>query len=306
MDFLNYIAVGFWVLFFFYVFFKLYRSIRIVESQNVIIVERLGKYSRTLGAGFHLLVPFLERDAYYHTLKEQSIDVTPQVCITRDNVQVKVDGVLYVRVVEPKKASYGIADYQFAAIQLAQTMMRSIIGMMELDKTFEERDHINSKIVEAIDEASEHWGVKINRYEIINITPPQSVMDAMEKEKKAQITKKATISLSEGERDSKINRSMGLKEELINKSQGEKQKKINQAEGKAKEIESIAIATAKGIEAVAQALSQKGGNIAMELQIAEKFITELSKSSKKDTEVIMPMDMTNFSKILKNILGKES
>nr|MCU0825598.1 paraslipin [Leptospira sp.] len=180
------IIVGFWALVALYIIYKLFRCIRIIPATDVLIVERLGKYSRSLKAGFHILIPFIDRDAYYHTLKEQAIDVQPQICITNDNVQVKVDGVIYLRIIDPVRASYGIEDYKFASIQLAQTTMRSVIGTMELDKTIGEKDLINSTIVAAIDQASEPWGIKVNRYEILNIVPPKSVLDAMEKEKKAQ------------------------------------------------------------------------------------------------------------------------
>lgn len=297
------IVLFFWIPFLLYIAFKLYKSVRIVSAQEVIIVERFGKYKKSLKAGFHLLTPFIEKDAYYHTLKEQAIDVHPQTCITRDNVMVKVDGVLYMIVIDPVKASYGIEDYRFAAIQLAQTTMRAVIGTMDLDKTFEERASINKKIVDALDDVSERWGVRINRYEIVNISPPQSVMESMEKEKRAQINKEAQISLSMGDKESRINRSMGLKEELINKSEGEKQKRINEAEGKAKEIEALAIATAKGIEKVASALQATGGVEAMKLRISQNLIDQFTKLARENTEVVLPMDLTNFTSTMDNLLG---
>ncbi|NCN10754.1 MAG: paraslipin [Leptospira sp.] len=297
------ITLIFWIPFFLYLFYKLYRSVRIVSAQEVIIVERFGKFTKSLKAGFHILTPFVERDAYYHTLKEQAIDVHPQTCITKDNVMVKVDGVLYMVLVDPVKASYGIEDYRYAAIQLAQTTMRAIIGTMDLDKTFEERASINKKIVDAIDDVSESWGVRINRYEIVNISPPQSVMDSMEKEKRAQINKEAQISLSWGDRESRINRSQGLKEELINRSEGEKQKRINEAEGKATEIESLAVATAKGIEKVAEAITASGGIEAMKLQVSQGLINQLQKLARDNTEIVLPVDLTNFTATLDNLLG---
>ncbi|MCZ8239414.1 MAG: paraslipin [Leptospiraceae bacterium] len=300
---MNEITLIFWIPFFLYLFYKLYRSVRIVSAQEVIIVERFGKFTKTLKAGFHILTPFVERDAYYHTLKEQAIDVHPQTCITKDNVMVKVDGVLYMVLIDPVKASYGIEDYRYAAIQLAQTTMRAIIGTMDLDKTFEERSSINKKIVDAIDDVSENWGVRINRYEIVNIAPPQSVMDSMEKEKRAQINKEAQISLSWGDRESRINRSQGLKEELINRSEGEKQKRINEAEGKATEIESLAIATAKGIEKVAEAITASGGIEAMKLQVSQGLITQFQKLARDNTEIVLPVDLTNFTATLDNLLG---
>jgi len=297
------ITLIYWIPFFLYLFYKLYRSVRIVSAQEVIIVERFGKFTKSLKAGFHILTPFVERDAYYHTLKEQAIDVHPQTCITKDNVMVKVDGVLYMVLVDPVKASYGIEDYRYAAIQLAQTTMRAIIGTMDLDKTFEERASINKKIVDAIDDVSESWGVRINRYEIVNISPPQSVMDSMEKEKRAQINKEAQISLSWGDRESRINRSQGLKEELINRSEGEKQKRINEAEGKATEIESLAVATAKGIEKVAEAITASGGIEAMKLQVSQGLINQLQKLARDNTEIVLPVDLTNFTATLDNLLG---
>lgn len=293
----------FWIPFILYIAYKLYKSVRIVSAQEVIIVERFGKYKKSLGAGFHILTPFVEKDAYYHTLKEQAIDVHPQTCITRDNVMVKVDGVLYMVVIDPAKASYGVEDYRFAAIQLAQTTMRAVIGTMDLDKTFEERALINRRIVDAIDDVSERWGVRINRYEIVNIAPPQSVMDSMEKEKRAQINKEAQISLSMGDKESRINRSIGLKEELINKSEGEKQKRINEAEGKAKEIEALANATAIGIAKIANALQAPGGIEAMKLRISQNLINQFGKLARENTEVVLPMDLTNFTGTLENLMG---
>ena len=212
----NFIYV-FWVIFSLYIAFKFIQSVRIVPAQEVLIVERLGKYHQTLNAGLHFLIPFLDRVTYRHTLKEQAIEVQPQICITKDNVQVKVDGILYLKIHDAQKASYGIEDYRFAAIQLAQTTMRAVIGTLELDKTFEARDSINHRIVEVVDTAAEPWGIQVNRYEIQNLSPPKTVLEAMEKQKTAELNKKAEISLSEGDRDSKINRSEGLKQEEVNK-----------------------------------------------------------------------------------------
>jgi regulator of protease activity HflC (stomatin/prohibitin superfamily) len=239
----------------------------------------------------------VDKVTYAHTLKEQAIEVQPQICITKDNVQVKVDGVLYLKILDAQKASYGIEDYRFAAIQLAQTTMRAVIGTLELDKTFEARDSINHRIVEVVDNAAESWGIQVNRYEIQNLSPPKTVLEAMEKQKTAELNKKAEISLSEGDRDAKINRSEGLKQEAVNKSEGEKQKRINEAEGRAKEIESIAIATAKGIESVAEAISASKGKDAVKLQIVQSFIKEFSHLAKPNTEIILPMDLTNIESI---------
>ncbi|MHC4463294.1 MAG: SPFH domain-containing protein, partial [Planctomycetota bacterium] len=243
-------------LFAFVVFVK---TIRIVPQKMAFIVERLGKYSTTLEAGFHILVPFLDKVAYKHTLKEQAVDVPPQDCITKDNIMVTVDGILYMQVIDPKKASYGIRDYQFASTQLAQTTMRSVMGKLDLDKTFEERESINGEIVDAVDRASDPWGVKVTRYEVKNILPPQSIKDAMEKHMRAEREKRATIAESEGDRQAKINRAEGEKKEMIAKSEGEKQKRINEAEGRAVEIQRVAEATAKGIREIASAINEKGG-----------------------------------------------
>ncbi|PJZ78914.1 SPFH domain-containing protein [Leptospira neocaledonica] len=293
----------FWAGFAFYISYKLYRSVRIVSAQECIIVERLGRYNRTLHAGFHILIPFIDDDAYYHTLKEQAIDVPPQTCITKDNVKVEMDGILYLRVIDPQKASYGIDDYRFAVTQLVQTTMRAIIGTMDMDTTFETREVINSKILEVLDQAAEPWGVRVNRYEIVNIAPPKSIIEAMEREKKAQITKKAQISLSEGDRDARINRSLGIKEEAINKSEGEKQKRINEAEGLASEIESIAVATAKGIELLAASIKTKGGKEAVKLRIAQRFIKEVEKLGQEGTELVLPLNLSNFKSVMKSVLG---
>ncbi|TGK56882.1 paraslipin [Leptospira wolffii] len=295
----------FWFGFFLYVAYKIYRSIRIVSAQECIIVERLGRYSRTLHAGFHILIPFIDEDAYYHTLKEQAIDVPPQTCITKDNVKVEMDGILYLRVLDPQKASYGIDDYRFAVTQLVQTTMRAIIGTMDMDTTFETRDAINSKILDVLDQAAEPWGVRVNRYEIVNIAPPKSIIEAMEREKKAQITKKAQISLSEGDRDSRINRSLGIKEEAINKSEGEKQKRINEAEGVASEIESIATATAKGIELLSAAIRSKGGKEAVKMRIAQRFIKEVEKLGQEGTDLVLPLNLSNFKSVMRSVLGSE-
>ncbi|EOQ95650.1 SPFH domain/Band 7 family protein [Leptospira wolbachii serovar Codice str. CDC] len=298
---MEFVYLAFWSIVAIYLIYKIFRCIRIIPAQDVLIVERLGKYSRSLRAGFHILIPFMDRDAYYHTLKEQSIDVQPQICITHDNVQVKVDGVIYLKIIDPVRASYGIEDFQFAAIQLAQTTMRSVIGTMELDKTIGEKDLINSTIVAAIDQASEPWGIKVNRYEILNIVPPKSVLDAMEKEKKAQIAKRSQVLLSEGERDSRINRSLGFKEEAVNKSEGEKQRRINSAEGKATEIEALAVATAKGIEAIAGAISDQGGASAIKLQITKAFIHNFLHVAKENTEILVPADVMNLPNLIANL-----
>lgn len=284
------------------------KTMRIVPQRSAFIVERLGKYSSTLEAGFHILVPFLDNVAYKHTLKEQAIDVPPQTCITRDNISVEVDGILYLQVVDPKKASYGIDHYRFASIQLAQTTMRSVIGKLELDKTFEERETINSAIVDAVDRASDPWGVKVSRYEVKNIAPPQSIKDAMEKQMRAEREKRATIAESEGQKQSKINVADGDKQELIRRSEGEKLKRINEAEGKAAEIESIARATAEGIRKVASAIQDKGGIEAINLRVAEQYLTEFGKLASENNTMILPGNLTDIAGIVAtamSVIGKD-
>ncbi len=236
MDILTIIILGIVIM----IIVAFFKTIRIVPQKSAFIVERLGKYSSTLDAGLHILIPFIDNVAYKHTLKEQAIDVPPQNCITKDNISVEVDGILYLQVNDPKKASYGINDYQFASTQLAQTTMRSVIGKLELDKTFEERETINVAIVNAVDKASDPWGVKVTRYEVKNIVPPQSIKDAMEKQMRAVREKRAVIAESEGDKQAKINRAEGDKQELIARSEGEMQKRINEADGRAGEIERVA------------------------------------------------------------------
>ncbi|MHC4685370.1 MAG: SPFH domain-containing protein [Planctomycetota bacterium] len=278
------------------VFFK---TIRIVPQKMAYIIERLGKYSTTLEAGFHILVPFLDRVAYKHTLKEQAVDVQPQQCITKDNIAVEVDGILYMQVVDPKKASYGINNYQFASAQLAQTTMRSVMGKLELDKTFEERETINSAIVDAVDKASDPWGVKVTRYEVKNILPPQSIKDAMEKQMRAEREKRATIAESEGDRQAKINRAEGEKQQMIAQSEGEKQKRINEAEGRAIEIQRVAEATAKGIREIAAAINEKGGVNAVNLRIAEQYLNEFGKLAKTNNSIIIPSNLSDIAGMIK-------
>jgi regulator of protease activity HflC (stomatin/prohibitin superfamily) len=286
------VILGAIILFILILFF---RTIIIVPQKRAYVVERLGKYNRTIEAGFHMLLPFLDKLAYKHTLKEQAIDVPPQSCITRDNIAVEVDGILYMQVVDPMKASYGINDYLFASIQLAQTTMRSVMGKLELDKTFEEREMINGAIVSAIDKASEPWGVKVTRYEVKNILPPPSIKEAMEKQMKAEREKRAAIAQSEGDRQSKINRAEGDKQEVIARSEGEKQRKINEAEGRSFEIKNIAAATASGIREIATAINQEGGINAVNLRIAEQYLTEFGKLAKTNNSVIIPSNLSDIA-----------
>lgn len=295
---LSYIIAGAFALFF---LISILRSIRIVPARTALVVERLGKYAKTLEAGFHLLVPFIDKVRYKHNLKEQAVDVPSQPCITLDNVKVDVDGVLYFQVMDPQKASYGISDYKYATIQLAQTTMRSAIGKLELDRTFEERTKINGEIVMSVDEASDPWGVRVTRYEIQNIRVPENILESMEMQVKAERERRAVLAQSEGEMESRINRSIGVMQEAVNRSEGEKQRRINEAEGQAQEILSIAKATATGIKKLAEAIAMTGGEEAVALRIAEGYIAELRKLAKKNTQLVLPMDLTNIGSVLKTI-----
>lgn len=276
-------------------------TFKVVPQRSVFIVERLGKYSRTLDAGFHILIPFIDKIAYKQNLKEQAIDVASQICITKDNIAVEVDGILYLQVMDPTKASYGIDNYRFAVIQISQTTMRSVIGRMELDKTFEERETVNATIVSAVDKASEPWGIKVSRYEVKNIAPPQSIRDAMEKQMRAEREKRALIAESEGDKQAKINRAEGDKQEMIARSEGEKQRKINEASGTASEIEMVAIATAKGIKEIALAINEEGGMNAVNLRIAEQYLGEFGKLAKTNNTMIVPADLSDIAGILSSI-----
>ena len=274
---------------------------RIVPQKSAFIIERLGKYAKTLEAGFHLLFPFIDRVAYKHSLKEVAVDVDSQTCITKDNIAVEVDGVLYLQVMDPQKASYGIENFMFASTQLAQTTMRSEIGKLDLDRTFEERVAINVAIIQAVDKASDPWGVKITRYEIKNITPPKSVTDALEKQMRAEREKRAAIAESEGQRQAMINVAEGDKQEAIKKSEGEKMKRINEAEGRAKEIELVAIATAEGIRKIAEAIQAPGGGEAVNLRVAEQYIKEFGNLAKENNTVIIPSDLGNIAGMVASV-----
>jgi regulator of protease activity HflC (stomatin/prohibitin superfamily) len=287
----------------FFAFIIFINTVRTVPQRSAFIVERLGKYNSTLEAGFHILIPFVDKIAYRQTLKEQALDVPSQMCITRDNISVEVDGILYLQVMDPMKASYGINNYQFAATQLAQTTMRSIIGKLELDKTFEERETINSTIVDAVDKASEPWGVKVTRYEVKNIVPPQSIKDAMEKQMRAEREKRALIAESEGDKQAKINRAEGDKQEMIAKSEGEKQKRINEAEGRGQEIERVALATAKGIREIASAINEQGGMNAVNLRIAEQYVGAFANLAKVNNSVIIPTNMSDIAGMIATALS---
>jgi regulator of protease activity HflC (stomatin/prohibitin superfamily) len=275
------------------------KCIRIVPQQQAWVVQRLGKYRTTLDAGLHVLAPFIDSVAYRHTLKEQALDVPPQQCITSDNITVEVDGILYLRVMDPKSASYGISNYLFACTQLAQTTMRSEIGKLLLDRTFVEREKINSEIVDAVDKASTPWGVKVTRYEIKSITPPQTIRDAMEKQMRAEREKRAKIAESEGDRQARINRADGEKQELIAKSEGEMTKRTNEAQGRANEIQLVAEATAEGLKKVANVITQPGGNNATNLRLAEQYLTEFGKLAKTNNTMIIPSDLANIAGVIK-------
>ena len=270
----------------------------VVPQQSAYVVENLGKYSRTLVAGFHILFPFIERIAYKHTLKEQAIDVEEQICITADNVQVGVDGVLYLQVMDARNASYGIGEYLFAIAQLAQTTLRSEIGKIELDKTFEERNHINLRVVAELDKASEPWGVKVLRYEIKNINPPGDVVSAMEKQMRAEREKRATVLDSEGHRDAKINEAEGEKQRVIKESEAAKQQQINEAQGEAAAILSVAEATAEGLKKVAEALNAEGGDRAMQLRVAEDYLERFGSLAKEGNTLIVPANLSDVSSMI--------
>jgi regulator of protease activity HflC (stomatin/prohibitin superfamily) len=270
----------------------------VVPQQSAYVVERLGKYAATLDAGFHILLPFIDRIRYRHSLKEAAIDIPEQVCITRDNVQVSVDGILYLKVLNPQRASYGISDFHFALIQLGQTTLRSEIGKIELDRTFEERTNINIQVVNELDKASEAWGVKVLRYEIKNITPPKGVLDAMEKQMRAEREKRAVILTSEGERDAAINQAEGEKQQVIKASEAKKQQQINEAEGAASAILAIAQATAEGLRKVAETIQVPGGQEAVQLRVAEQYITKFGELAKTTNTLILPATVSDVGSMI--------
>jgi len=270
----------------------------VVPQRNEYIVERLGKYRTTLGAGLHILVPFLDRVAYKRSLKEEPIDIPAQTCITADNVTMEVDGVLYLQVVNARQSAYGIENYHFAASQLAQTSLRSAIGKITLDNTFEARESLNQQVVDALDEAAENWGIKVLRYEIKDIQPPRSVLEAMEKQMRAEREKRAEIARSEGEKQALINRAAGERAEAIALSEGEKMKRINEAEGRAQEILKVAEATAEGIRRVAESLSMPGGHDAANLEVAKTYLQQFGKLASKNNTMILPGNLTDVSSMV--------
>jgi regulator of protease activity HflC (stomatin/prohibitin superfamily) len=284
-----------------YVAYKFIQSIQLVPQQKAYIVERLGNYHKTLEPGFHALVPFFDRVKYRQDLREQTIEVQPQECFTIDNVKVEVDGVIYLTVTDPVNASYGITNYRFAAVQLAQTTTRSIIGRMNLDDTFEDRAIINKEVVKVLSEMEQSWGIRVLRYEIKNIVTPHTIQKAMERQMTAERNRRATIANSEGIMQSTINDAEGTKSEIINRSEGEMQRRINEAEGVAQEIEALAEATAVSIEEIADALSSEKGKEAMQMRLAEKYINQLSKLARSQNDVIIPNDITDYDQIMKGL-----
>jgi regulator of protease activity HflC (stomatin/prohibitin superfamily) len=280
------------------VLFVIARTAVIVPQQSAFVIENLGKYSRTLQAGFHILMPFIDRVAYRHNLKEQALDIPEQICITRDNVQVGVDGVLYLQVLDARAASYGITSYLFAISQLAQTMLRSEVGKIDLDRTFEERQQINAAVVSELDKASAPWGVKVLRYEIKNITPPHDVLSAMEKQMRAEREKRAVILTSEGERDAKINSAEGEKQRVIKESEAARQQQINEAEGEAQAILAVSTATGEGLRRIAEALGTQGGLEAMRLRIAEQYIAQFGRMAHEGSTFVVPANLSDLASML--------
>jgi len=278
--------------------FVIAKTAVVVPQQSGFVIERLGKFSRVIKAGFHVLIPFIERIAYRHTLKEQAIDIDEQICITNDNVQVGVDGVLYMQVLDPGSASYGIGDYMFAISQLAQTTLRSEIGKIALDRTFEERGTINANVVEELDKASDPWGVKVLRYEIKNINPPTDVLSAMEKQMRAEREKRAVILTSEGERDAKVNQAEGEKQRVIKESEAAKQQQINEADGEAAAILAVATATASGLRQVGAALVGEGGTEAMQLRVAQQYIDEFGNLAKSGNTLVIPANLADLASMI--------
>ena len=283
------------------VLFILWKMFRVVPMREACIKERLGSYNGNLLPGFHFLIPFVDRIAYRHEMREQVMDVPPQVCITRDNVQVEVDGLVYLKVMDPVKASYGISDYRMASVSLAQTTMRSEIGKLALDDTFSERERVNENIVREIDKASEPWGVKMIRYEIKNINPSKPMQDAMEKQMEAERQKRAEITMAQGQKESRINLSTGERQQAINLSEGEKQKRINEALGKAKEIEILAEASSRGIARIAAAIRKPGGKQAIRMRLLEQYIEEVGQIIKTANVSVVPQQMANLKAFFEGV-----
>lgn len=292
-------------LFSIYVMYQFVRSLRLVPNQFAYIVERLGNYHKTLGPGFHALIPFIDKVVYKQDLREETIEVEPQECFTKDNVKVEVDGVIYLSVMDPVNASYGVTNYRYAAVQLAQTTTRSVLGNMELDQTFEERAAMSKEVVKVLSEVENVWGIKVHRYEIKNIVTPRTVQKAMERQMTAERDRRAIIAKSEGVKGSKVNDAEGMRAEIINISEAEMQRRINEAEGYAEEILSIAEATAKSIEEVADALSQPKGTEAMKLKLSEKYLEVLSGLGRNENQVILPKDISNYDALMEGLSLKD-
>jgi len=281
-----------------FVFWLIARTAVVVPQQHAFVVERLGRFAGTLDAGFHILLPFIDAIRYKHVLKEQAMDIPEQVCITKDNVQVAVDGILYLKVMDPQRASYGISNYVFAITQLAQTTLRSEIGKIDLDRTFEERAYVNTQVVSEVDKASEAWGVKVLRYEIKNITPPQDVLSAMEKQMRAEREKRAVVLQSEGERDAAINSAEGQKQQVIKASEAKKQQQINEAEGQASAILAVAKATAEGIRSVAGSIQAEGGFEAVQLRVAEQYLAQFGNLAKTGNSLVIPSNLADVGSMI--------
>ncbi|GAA4029797.1 stomatin-like protein [Actimicrobium antarcticum] len=274
------------------------KTINVVPQQHALVVERLGKYHTTLTPGLHIVIPFIDRVAYKHILKEIPLDVPPQVCITKDNTQLQVDGILYFQVTDPMRASYGSSNYINAITQLAQTTLRSVIGKMELDKTFEERDHINTTIVNAIDESAANWGVKVLRYEIKDLTPPKEILHAMQAQITAEREKRALIAASEGRKQEQINIATGEREASIAKSEGEKQASINRAQGQAAAILALAEANAEALRKIASAILSPGGSDAVNLKVAEQYVAAFAQLAKTNNSIIVPANLSDISGLI--------
>ncbi|MDA0694398.1 MAG: paraslipin [Proteobacteria bacterium] len=298
MDISLILAIGFSI----FVIITIAKTARVVPQREQYVIERLGKYSRTLDAGFHILIPFLDKVAYKHSMKEIALDVPQQTCITRDNIAVDIDGIIYLQVVDARAASYGITDYFYATTQLAQTTLRSEIGKIELDKTFEERDTMNARLVDTVDRAAEPWGIKVLRYEVKDIVPPESVKDALEKQMRAERERRAVVAKSEGERQAQINISEGARQEMINLSEAQKLKQINEAEGKAAEIMLIAEATAQGLRAIASAIQEDGGLDAVNLRVAEQYVKEFGQLAKTNNTLIIPSNLGDVGGMVGTIM----
>jgi regulator of protease activity HflC (stomatin/prohibitin superfamily) len=277
------------------VLFIVFRTAVVVPQQSAFVVERLGRYNATLNAGFHILVPFVDVIRYRHSLKERAIDIPEQICITRDNVQVGVDGILYLKILNAERASYGISDYIFAISQLAQTTLRSEVGKIDLDRTFEERTTINISVVSELDKASEAWGVKVLRYEIKNIQPPVDILAAMEKQMRAEREKRAVILASEGQRDAAINTAEGQKQQVIKASEAQRQRNINEADGQAAAIRAVASATAQGIREVATAIRTDGGMEAVQLRVAEQYVAQFGQLARTTNTVVVPANVSDVA-----------